>query len=440
MKSKSYNYPLALLFVIMSTSFAYAQNTITVYYDSEWKGVQAKDFAYHELVYASSQDPHYRSRFVLRYASGEKEGEGEFVSIDKYDFTKSVLGSYKMYYKNGNKLVEYKLDENKMEYTSYYSNGLIEDKQTYTDGQLDGISYHFTEDGTGCFQTLYKNGQVALPYYTYSNKDGYVTKYKIKDNKIFVQTPTISEKKTYQSGNLTYEYYSKNGIIISVSCYYGQDYKETGFMGYGKYIMANVIFKNNTNSPILFDPNTITASIIRKGNRTAARLVNKSEYMGQVNLVTSFQSWVKAENEMKAANAAAYSYSVSNTNTYYSGSSTTGTVGAAVGAAVGTGGAAIGAAVGASLSKTAYSGKISSSTATVSYNGAAAYQAGLIAEQRIKDYNQQLILDRKNAESTYISKSIVRPGQTISGRILFDYEKADDIEVRIPISGVIYTF
>lgn len=183
MKSKFNDYLLAFLLVIMPTSFAYSQNTVTVYYDSEWKGVQAKDFAYHELVYAPSKDPHYRSRFVLKYASGEKEGEGEFVNIDKYDFTKSVLGSYKMFYKNGNKLVEYKLSSNRMEYTSYYSNGLIENQQTYIDGQLDGISYHFTEDGTGCFQTLYKEGKTAKPYYTYSNKDGYVTKYKIKDNK-----------------------------------------------------------------------------------------------------------------------------------------------------------------------------------------------------------------------------------------------------------------
>lgn len=428
-----------LLLVLVLFISAQAQTT-TVYYDSDWKGVQDEAFAYHILVYAPSKDPHYRPRFVLKYASGEKEGEGEFVSIDKYDFTKSVLGSYRFFYKNGNKLVEYKINGNTMDYTSYYQNGLIQDKQTYVDGQLDGISYHFTDDGTGCFQTLYKNGQTAKPYYTYSNKDGYVTKYKIKDNKLFLETPALSEKQSYQSGGLTYQYYSKNGIIISAAGYIDTDYKENSFGGFGKYICVNIIFTNNTNSPILFDPNLITASLIRKGNKTAARLVKKTEYMGEVATIQAQQSWIKAVQEAKAANAAAYSYSTSNTNTYYSGSSTTGTVSAAVGAAVGTGGAAIGAAVGASLSKTAYSGKISSSTTTVTYNGAAAYQAKLIAEQRVADYNQQLSMSRRDAERSYISKSVVNPGQTISGRILFDYEKVDGIDIRIPISGIIYSF
>lgn len=424
---------LNLLWLVLILFISAHAQTTTVYYDSDWKGVQDEAFAYHILVYAPSKDSHYRPRFVLKYASGEKEGEGEFVSINKYDFTKSILGSYRFFYKNGNKLVEYEINGNTMDYTSYYQNGLVQDKQTYVDGQLEGISYHFTDDGMGCFQTLYKNGQTVKPYYTYSNKDGYVTKYKIKDNNLFLETPALSEKRSYQSEGLTYQYYTKNGIVISAAGYIDTDYKENSFTGFGKYICVNIIFANNTNSPILFDPNLITASLIRKGNKTAARLVKKTEYMGEVSTVQAYQSWIKSVQEAKAANAAAYSYSASNTNTYYSGSSTTETVSAAVGAAVG-------AVVGASLSKTAYSGKISSSTTTVAYNGAAAYQAKLIAEQRVADYNQQLSISRRDAERSYISKSVVNPGQTISGKILFDYEKVDDIEIRIPISGIIYSF
>lgn len=105
-----------------------------------------------------------------------------------------------------------------------------------------------------------------------------------------------------------------------------------------------------------------------------------------------------------------------------------------------TNGAAIGAAVGASLSKSAYSGNINTTTNVVSYSGAAAYQANLIAEQRVKDYAYKLGSDATIAVSGYLPSKTIQPGETISGKILFDYEKADAIELRIPINGIIYTF
>lgn len=431
---------LFLLYIIIATSNSNAQNTTTVYYDEDWKGVQSKDFAYHELVYSPSTDPNYRSRFVLRFASGEKEGEGEFVSIDKYDFTKSILGSYRFFYKNGNPLVEYKLDGNKMDYTSYYPNGLIENKQSYVDGKLDGISYHFTEDGQGCFQTTYKDGATVGPYYTFSNQSGNITKYKFKDGKIFQQTPSKNEKKSLQNGENIYQYYVKNGITIFARTYVGYDFKFETIGGQGKYIMADVIITNNTNTPIEFKANAISASFYKKDKKIAARLINLKEYANTVGAVQTAMLWAKEYAEGKAANEAAYSYSASNTEIYYSGKSTTGTVGAAVGAAVGTNGAAIGAAVGASLSRTAYSGNISSSTGTVAYNGAAAYQAKLIAEARVADYANELESQGLEAVSGYLPNKTIMPGESISGKVLFDYEKIDGVELRVPVNGIIYTF
>ena len=417
-----------------------AENVQTVYYDSDWKGVQAKEFAYHELIFSEPLDSNYKRRFLLKYSSGEKEGEGDFVSIDPYDFTKSILGSYCFFYRNGNKLVEYKLDGNKMEFTSYYSNGLIENHQTYTNGLLNGISYHFTEDGKSCFQTMFKDGETVGPYYTYSDNMGNVTKYKIKDGKIFQQTPSQSEKKTTRTGDKTYQYYNTNGITIFACPYYGYDYKFETFGGQGKYIVVDVIVTNDTNTPIDFHANSISASIIKKGKRIAARLINIKEYSQTVNATQSAMLWAKQYSERKAANAAAYSYSTSNTSTYYSGLSTKGTLNSAASAVIGTNGAAIGAAVGASLSKTAYSGSVSTATNTVAYSGAAAYQANLIAEQRIKDYSQQLNEDAIKAVSGYLPSKTIMPGESISGRVLFDYVKADGFEVRIPVNGIIYTF
>lgn len=427
--------------LICSCMNVVAQEVKRVYYDEDWKGVKIKDFAYHELIYYPSTDSCYRSRFLLKFATGEKEGEGEFVSIDELDFTKSILGSYKLFYKHGQPLVEYKLEDNKMEYTSYYPSGLIENRQTYVDGKLDGICYHFIEDGSGCFQSLYKEGKTVGPYYTFSNKDGYVTKYKYKDGKVFQQTPSKDEMQKLQVGNNTYSCFNKNGVIIYARMYYGYDYKFETIGGQGKYIMADVVITNNTNVPIPFNAGSISASLIKKDKRMAARLINQQEYSRTVGTVQNAMVAAKQYTEYKAANAAAYSYSTANTNIYYSGSSTTGTVSAAKSATIGTVGAAIGAAVGASLSKSAYSGNIKSTTNTVSYSGAAAYQASLIAEQRVKDYADKLKSDAVSAISGYLPSKIIRPGETISGKILFDYEKkVQDFELRIPVNGIIYIF
>lgn len=431
---------LILFCLLLVGGDAFAQKIKTIFYDKEWQGVQAKEFAYHELVYSETSDSHYRNRFVLKYASGEKEGEGEFVKIDPYDFSKSVLGSYQMFYKNGNKLVEYRLKGNTMDFTSYYPNGLIKDLQTYKNGQLDGICYHFTEDGINCYETLYKDGKKLKPYYVCVNKEGYVTKYKHSNNKIFLEAPQISEKLSYDMNGAFYQYYAKNGIFLATSITKIMDY-DAAALGHNYYYNLSIIFKNTTNEPIVFRPKQITASILKKdGTKIAGRVVDKKEYTKQVNITQTMAKIGNEMNERNRAREAAYSYSSTNTNFYYSGSSTTGAVSATFGAAVGTGGAAVGAAVGASLSRTAYSGSISSNSTTVSYNGAAAYQANLIAEKRIADYNEQLSMVKKVALNTYLSETIVYPGETISGRVLIDYQKGQSVEIKIPVSGMIYSF
>ena len=91
---------------------------------------------------------------------------------------------------------------------------------------------------------------------------------------------------------------------------------------------------------------------------------------------------------------AGYSASSTQTNSSYAGGSVSG----AVGAAVGTNGAAVGAAVGA----TAYAGSVNTSSTTVSYNGAAAYQAQLIASDRIANYNEQLLNERQMKDEGYL--------------------------------------
>ena len=106
-----------------------------------------------------------------------------------------------------------------------------------------------------------------------------------------------------------------------------------------------------------------------------------------------------------AASKAGYSASSTQTNSSYSGA----TVSGAVGAAVGTNGATVGAAVGVS----GYAGSLSTSSTTVGYNGAAAYQAELIASGRIAEYNNQMLQERQMKDEGYLKITTVNPGETI---------------------------
>ena len=144
------------------------------------------------------------------------------------------------------------------------------------------------------------------------------------------------------------------------------------------------------------------------------------------------ESGLNALAENYRANQAAYSASHSHTNTNYAG----GSVSAAVGGVVGTHGAAVGGAIGA----TAYAGNVSSSNTTVSYDGYAAYQAGLIAEQRISDYNNKLVNEQNLKRQEYLKPTILQPGESVIGNINIKFKKADEVTVNVPIGSVIYPF
>ncbi len=132
----------------------------------------------------------------------------------------------------------------------------------------------------------------------------------------------------------------------------------------------------------------------------------------------------------ESASAASAGYSSSTTTTNYSGgSSTYGTA-----SAVGSGGYAFGSYSGT----TSYGG--TSRSTTVSYDGAAAYQAQLIASDRIADYDNALLSERAAKDEGYLKKTTVYPGETISGYIHVERKKGETMNINVDINGAIYTF
>lgn len=81
---------------------AFSQSKIdTLYYDKDWKGCE-QTFAAYRRVYSIPSDSNLTKRFRDYYITGELRADGEYVSIDKYDDSKSVFnGAFVYYYKSG---------------------------------------------------------------------------------------------------------------------------------------------------------------------------------------------------------------------------------------------------------------------------------------------------------------------------------------------------
>lgn len=441
---------ILMLFIFNISSFS--QRIDTLYYDSTGKGVETREFATYAMYASYAKDSNYSNKFRIYYAdSNSLSGEGDFISVDKYDMEKNVYNNkVTFYYKNGNTLqiAHYqngKFHENAVTFyengqiksnwnyqngtpngacINYHPNGLIANKANLVNGKFDGIYYEFPEDGKSCNQVEYKNGEPVTPYFTQSTSEGYVTKYKLQDGSLYLEMPTINEKQTFHDKGTTWDYYTKNGLTLLVSASANRDY--------GKYYTLSIVLTNNSNQPIDFNPSLITAYNNKKNKMETLKVLEANEYIERVSRRQNWGAFFNAFNENMAAAKAGYSASSTQTNSSYAGGSVSG----AVGAAVGTNGAAVGAAVGA----TAYAGSVNTSSTTVSYNGAAAYQAQLIASDRIANYNEQLLNERQMKDEGYLKRTTVGAGESISGYINIKFEKGDELTVNIPINSIVYPF
>ena len=186
----------------------------TLYYDDDWKGVEHPIFAKYYRVLFISNNTNYANKFKDYWMTGELQSEGEFISIDKYDDSKSILnGKMKMYYKNGNLKLEANLVNGLKEGVSiiYYENGNKQRELTWNQDALNGKQIDYYENGN-------KQREVTMEQ---DIADGNETEY-YEDGKIKFSCNYEDGKKTglyeefYPNGKLGYNipYYNDmaNGI------------------------------------------------------------------------------------------------------------------------------------------------------------------------------------------------------------------------------------
>lgn len=113
----------------------------TLYYNKSWKVTSNKAFANYYRLALYPADSTAVKEFRTYYMSGELQGEGSFVVLDKKDDAKSQFaGTFTTYFKDGQveQKKTYLAGQLSGEYTSYYNNGNVKEHFFMNQGKKMG--------------------------------------------------------------------------------------------------------------------------------------------------------------------------------------------------------------------------------------------------------------------------------------------------------------
>lgn len=185
-----------------------AQSTIdTLYYDKEWKGVMEAEFANYCRITITPDDPHFPKKFKdYDIRKNYLQSEGTFVSIDKYDDSKSVFTDLA---------------------TQYFPNGQIMSLINYDNGQLNGVSKTFNESGALLTEFNYKDNVRNGLCVTYFPNGNIESSFMYDNGVVAGQYQTFTEEgKPIFAGTMdeelftgTFFQYHENGVLAKSAEY-----------------------------------------------------------------------------------------------------------------------------------------------------------------------------------------------------------------------------
>ena len=403
---------ILMLFVFLP-SFAIEVEMDTIYYDNEWKGVSNPHFAtYYRIVEKNPVDG-YRKNFRDYYATGELQSEGGYITIDRFDDSKSVMdGKWTNYFKTGTIEQKGTLINGKQEgeYIRFFENGSIATRAYFKNDKLHGLYTEFTKEGL-CFQQEFWNGEPKNDYYVVSNEDGLYSKIRISDNTpIFTSPPLNSMRIEYRDGD-AWSYYINDGILIAMT--------NTKINDYGKYYRIYINLTNNSFYPIEFDPKESTAILTdKKGKDITLEIQSAEQYNKRIRRTQRWEEALMAfALGLTATNAG---YSSSTTTSSYSGYSYT--HGSA--SAYGTGGYSYG----------------NSTSTTRTYDAGVTYAAQMQASQNMATMSENNFQIREARQEGYLKRTTINPGESISGYFNIKRKKGESLVVTLNIAGAEYQF
>ncbi len=422
------SYFLTVIVLICCNSIFAQERVDTIYYDKDWKGVSNRTFADFYRIAIYPENEYYKKRFRDYFISGELQAQGGFISIDKFDDSKSVFdGETITYFKNGK--VHYKNHysngKRNGEHSEYSEEGLVVRKMNFVNDELSGLYTEFLENGA-FVQAEYINGKPKYEYYVMSNQNGQIVKIRYSDNQPLWESPSVSERKTQYQDGTPWQYYVKNGLTIAQTNTITKDY--------GKWHRIDLIITNNSMLPIEFDPEKdITAySIDKKEIEKDLVVWSCDRYMKKVRTAQTWAAIGVGLAEGLSTMNAGYSTSTTNSSAYYNGYSNS--YGSA--SAYGSGGYAYGSYSGSS----SYSGSAYGSSTTTTYDAAAAYQARVLSQQRMADFSDAQWNEHNAKQMGYLKKNTIYPGETIQGYVHIQRISGVSVYITININGAEYVY
>lgn len=364
--------------------------TDTLYYDKNWRVIGNKTFAsyYRYALYpADSLAPKYFKTF---YIGGELQGEGVFLSLDNRNDANSVFDGEVDYYYKGGSLRERLFFVNGKpngEYTGYYENGNIKEHAVLKDGKKDGIFASFTEEGTVCRLQEYSMDSPS-DFYVVVDKDGNYSKYSVGTDQPILEKPSVEECQTEYKNGVAWPYYNKNGLIVGVS---NSMVKED----IGDFREIGVFLVNKSMINVDIDPANIEVYSIKNGKRIDFELMPADEYDTKV-----YKKKVKNKKKQLKQKAVVTIERENNVSDN----------------------------LGASVFDAGTS------------NTLKAFQENIIKLKTLVKGNKMRYAEREHEDLGYLERTTVHPGEVVSGFMLTSKKKAENLFVKLTVSGVEYLY
>lgn len=362
----------------------------TIYYNRNWKVCRNKAFANYYRLALYPVDTMMSKEFRTYYMSGELQGEGTFVTLDKEDDAKSVFsGSIATYFKNGKpeELKTYKDGKLDNEYTSFYSNGFVREHFFLNNGMKEGVMAAFTEDGRACTLTLYHD-DAPEGVYVVVDADGNYSKYSLTDKQPILETPSPDEMRTEYKNGVAWPYYNKNGLIVGVS----NSLVDENIGGY-REIGVQIVNKSMMNVDI--DPAEIEIYDLKNGKRKDFELVGVEEYDKKI---LKFKK--KVAKRMVKNKAVVQTERENNVN----------------------------ANLGAQVFDAGTSNTIKD------------FQMRICKMRQLEAGNRMKYSEKMPEDLGYLERTTIHPGEVVSGYLYTSDRKAADLFVKVKIKGIAYEF
>lgn len=358
---------LIILTLILLDSFIILPAQVdTLYYNNEGQEVHQALADFIRIVVCDSNG---FCQFIDRKITGEKLATGSYLKTSdgiKYD------GTFKTFFPDGTTKIEYE-----------YRNGLLEGEQL-----------EYDDDG-GKTTKKYKNGIIQGHYYYHTTKEGIITKFSTKDDKMIWESPNTNSRKMSFNHGTNWEYYVANNIVIDAAC--------TTINDYGKWFRIDICITNGTNEVLDIDPTKMFINVIDDINYRQT---------------WDYEKYMKKVQKQQTWEAALLGFSAG-INTYNASYSTS------------------------TITTTTYGqGHFYTSHSTVqTYNPTGALYANTQNQIMFTQLEMQQKASNAQISDNYLRKTTLNPEETVSGYVLIERKRKDKkILVNIDINGAKYQF